>query len=423
MLLTYEYRILPSDDQAARMTEWLELLRRQWNHALAQRLDWLAATRCPIDRCSLVSCPLPLPDIPPEPNYYSQAAAVKQLKEEFPAYRDIYTDVLQQNLLRLDRAWKARRVPDSTGKRRGRPRFKKEGELRSFTFPRVNCSRAGAHLEGETLRLSKIGSMPVVLHRPLPAGFVPKTCTIVRRADGWYVLIALEDETVPVPEPVPIQRAAGIDVGLERFLTTSGGEVVPIPRYYLRSQKHLARQQRRLSRKVKGSANWKKQAAKVARLQLHIARQRNAFHYRVAHWLAEQYDLLVVENLNIRGLARTRSGKAVLDAGWGSFIDILSAVAVKRGKQVLKVDPRNSSQNCCVCEEVVPKTLAERVHNCPRCGSWDRDLNAALEILKRGLRAIGQSLSGCGGFWVASPMKQQLREVILGSSRLQPARA
>ena len=69
MLLTYEYRILPSDDQAAQMTEWLELLRRQWNHALAQRLDWLTATRCPIDRCSLVSCPLPLPDIPPEPNY------------------------------------------------------------------------------------------------------------------------------------------------------------------------------------------------------------------------------------------------------------------------------------------------------------------------------------------------------------------
>ena len=131
----------------------------------------------------------------------------------------------------------------------------------------------------------------------------------------------------------------------------------------------------------------------------------------------------MVESLNIRGLARTRSGKAVLDAGWGSFIDILSAVAVKRGKQVLKVDPRNSSQNCCVCEEVVPKTLAERVHNCPRCGSWDRDLNAAIEILKRGLRAMGQSLSGCGGSWVTSPMKQQLREVILGSSRLQPLRA
>ena len=431
MFTTYEYRILPSDDQAALMSEWLELLRRQWNHALGERLDWLNATRCPIDRCSLVSCPLPLPEVPLEPNYYRQAASLKPIKQLFPAYKNIYTDVLQQNLLRLEKTWRAWREPDSTGKRRGRPRFKKPGELRSFTFPRINNPKAGAHLEGETLRLSKIGSMRVVLHRPLPEGFVPKTCTVVRKADGWYVCISLEDKTVPEPEPVPIQRAVGIDVGLDRFLTTSDAEVVPIPRYYRQAQRRLARLQRQLSRKVKGSANWQRQANKVARLQLHIARQRKAFHYLVAHWLVERYDLVVVEDLNIRGLARTPLGKAIVDAGWGQLLDILQAVAVKRGKRVLKVDPRDSSQNCCVCGERVPKTLAERVHNCPRCGSWDRDLNAAIEILKRGLRAVGLPLSGCGGSWVTSPialagrspLKQQIREVIPGSSRLKPVRA
>ena len=423
MILTHEYRILPSDDQAALMTEWLELLRRQWNDALGQRLDWLTATRCPIDRCSLVSCPLPVSEAPLEPNYYRQAGSLKQIKQLFPAYQGVYADVLQQNLMRLDKAWKAWREPDSTGKRRGRPRFKKAGELRSFTFPRINCPKAGAHLVGETLQLSKIGSMPVVLHRPLPEGFVPKTCTVVRKADGWYVCITLEDKSVPSPEPVPIKRAVGIDVGLDRFLTTSDGEVVPIPRHYRRAQKHLARQQRQLSRKVKGSANWKKQATKVACLQLHVARQRKAFHYQVAHWLVGQYDLLVVEDLNVRGLARTRLAKSILDAAWGRFLDILTAVAVKRGKQVLRVDPRGTSQNCCVCEERVPKALSERVHDCPRCGSWDRDLNSAIEILKRGLRAVGLPLSGCGGSWVTSPLKQQLREVILGSSRLQPVRA
>ena len=174
---------------------------------------------------------------------------------------------------------------------------------------------------------------------------------------------------------------------------------------------------------MKGSANWKRQATKVACLQLHVARQRKAFHYQVAHWLVGQYDLLVVEDLNVRGLARTRLAKSILDAAWGQFLDILTAVAVKRGKQVLRVDPRGTSQNCCVCEEHVPKTLSERVHDCPRCGSWDRDLNAAIEILKRGLRAVGLPLSGCGGSWFTSPLKQQLREVILGSSRLQPVRA
>ena len=180
---------------------------------------------------------------------------------------------------------------------------------------------------------------------------------------------------------------------------------------------------RRIASKEKGSLNWQRQAVKVGCLQLHVARQRQAFHYLVAHLLVEQYDLLVVEDLNIRGLARTPLGKAILDAGWGQFLDILKAVAVKRGKQVLKVDPRGTSQTCCVCEERVQKTLSERVHNCPRCGSWDRDLNSALEILKRGLRAVGQPLSGCGGSWVTSPLKQQLREVILGSSHLQPVRA
>ncbi len=240
--------------------------------------------------------------------------------------------------------------------------------------------------------------MPVVLHRPSPEGFVPKTCTVVRKADGWYVCITLEDKSVPLPEPVPIKRAVGIDVGLDRFLTTSDGEVVPIPRYYRRAQKHLARQQRQLSRKVKGSANWKRQATKVACLQLHVARQRKAFHYQVAHWLVGQYDLLVVEDLNVRGLARTRLAKSILDAAWGQFLDILTAVAVKRGKQVLRVDPRGTSQNCCVCEERVPKTLSERVHDCPRCGSWDRDLNAAIEILKRGLRSP-RIRGDIGGRW------------------------
>ncbi len=423
MIITHEYRILPSDDQAALMSEWLELLRRQWNYALGQRLDWLTATRCPSDRCSLVFCPLPGPEAPLEPNYYRQAASLKQTKQLFPAYRGIYAEVQQQNLMRLDKAWKAWQVPDGTGKRRGRPRFKKAGELRSFTFPRVNGPKAGAHLVGETLRLSQIGSLPVVLHRPLPEGFVPKTCTVVRKANGWYVCISLEDKSVPLPATVPIKKAVGIDVGLDRFLTTSDGAVVPIPRHYRQAQNQLARQQRQLSRKMKGSVNWQKQATKVACLQLHVARQRKAFHYQVAHRLVEQYDLLVVEDLNIRGLAQTRLGKSILDAAWGQFLDILKAVAVKRGKQVLKVNPRGTSQNCCVCEERVSKTLGERVHDCPRCGLWDRDWNAAIEILKRGLRAVGLALSGCGGFWFTSPLKQQLREVILGSSRLQPARA
>jgi len=169
------------------MLHWLELLRRHWNYAIGQRLDWLNRTRCQIDRCSIKS--EPIGGIPERPNYNFQSAQLKQTKELFPEYKGIYHDAQQQNLMRLDKAWQCWLVPDAKGKRAGRPRFKKSGELRSFTFPRINSEKAGAHLIGDILRLSKIGEIPVIVHRPIPDGFKPKTCSLVKKADGWLVCV------------------------------------------------------------------------------------------------------------------------------------------------------------------------------------------------------------------------------------------
>lgn len=185
MLLTYQYRLLPTPQQTATMEVWGELLRRHWNYALGQRLDVLARTRCQIDRCSLMS--EPIGDIPNRVDYYTQASDLKQTQELFPSYKDIYADCQQQNLMRLDKAWKKWFTPDKAGKRGGRPRFKKRGDLSSFTFARVNHPKAGAHLKGNILKLSKIGEIAVILHRPIPDGFELCQATILKKADGWHV--------------------------------------------------------------------------------------------------------------------------------------------------------------------------------------------------------------------------------------------
>ena len=308
MLLTYCYRINPTDEQIVTMERWLELLRRHWNYALGERLDWLNRTRCSIDRCSIVS--EPIGEIPQGVNYYTQQAALKETKRLFPEYKQIYAETQQVNLQRLNKAWDRWRKPDANGKFGGRPRFKRPGELRSFVFPRVNNSKAGAHLIDGVLKLSRIGSIPVVMHRLLPDGFTLKQCTVIKKADGWYCCISMKDDTVPEILPVDaVKSAVGIDVGLEKFLTTSDGEAVPIPQFYRKAQDKLAQAQKVMSRRVKGSKNWKKAKQKVALLHLHLTRCRKEFHYQVAHWLFRKYDLIAHENLKIKGLARTKARK------------------------------------------------------------------------------------------------------------------
>ncbi len=425
MLVTYQYRLNPTPEQASTMEAWGELLRRHWNYALGQRLDWLRRTRCQVDRCSIA--PEPIGDVPEKVDYYSQSAELRQTKELFPEYKNIYADCQQQNLMRLDKAWKRWLIPDKIGKRGGRPRFKKRGDICSFTFPRVNCAKAGAHLRGNlllakrervfALQLSKIGEIKVVLHRPIPDGFAIKQATLVKKADGWYVSLSLEDATVPEPLPVDeVKASVGIDVGLEKFLVTSDGQAVEIPQFYRKSQRRLARQQRQLARMEKGSKNYQLKANKVARLHLHIARERKEFHYQVAHWLCDQYDLIAFENLNIIGLARTRLAKSILDAAWGSFLNILQAVAVKRGKWAIGDNPRGTSIECSGCGGRVEKTLIDRVHDCPHCRLViDRDWNSGINILNRVQRTLGLAFAGCGGYSGKSPMRQQLSIVSLGS--------
>ena len=425
MKLTHIYRIKPSPEQVAIMETWLEMLRRHFNYALGQRFDWLRRTRSQADRCSLVS--EPIGDIPERfPSYNVQAGELKQTKQLFPAYKEIQAEVQQQNLKRLEIAWDRWIKPDKSGKKAGRPRFKKKGEMRSFTFPRINCPKAGVNrIEHGIITLSKIGSMPVVMHRPFLVGFTLKTATIVKKADGWYVAICVEDDSVPTPKPIDEMRSAvGVDLGLKTFLFTSDGEFVDVQQHYRRTQKHLARQQKRLAKKREGSKNAEKQKQRIARIHQRIGRKREDFHYNVAHKLVKTYDLIAVEDLNIKGLAKTKLAKSIYDVAWGKFLTILEAVALRSGVHFVKVNPHSTTIDCSGCGTKVPKTLSVRLHQCPKCElELDRDENAAINILNKGLSAVGltvpayRRLSGCAPNEVGMP-NSDVRKLTLYSQEL-----
>ena len=176
----------------------------------------------------------------------------------------------------------------------------------------------------------------------------------------------------------------GIDLGLKSFLVTSDGQAVEPPKFYRQAEAGLRRAQRRLSRRKKGSNRRRKAARLVARLQQHIANQRRDFHHKTALALVREHGTIVHEDLNVKGIARTRLAKSTHDAGWAGFLSILHGKAEGAGVRVISVPARNTTQACSQCGALpdVPKTLSDRVHSCPHCSyEANRDLNAARNIL------------------------------------------
>ena len=230
------------------------------------------------------------------------------------------------------------------------------------------------------------GQVKVILHRPIPSGFKIKTASVTKNADGFYLTLSLEDVTVPTIKPdFNPGSITGIDLGLKEFLTTSEGETVTIPQYYRKSQKHLRVIQKRVARRKKGSNRRSKVVKKLGKQHKKVADKRKDFHFKTASNLLKKYDVIAYEDLNVKGLARTRLTKSVHDAGWSNFLSILTSKAANAGLLVIPVSAYNTSQNCSGCGIKVPKELHERWHNCPNCKcSIDRDENAARNIKNRG---------------------------------------
>ncbi|NER49996.1 MAG: transposase, partial [Symploca sp. SIO1A3] len=345
---------------------------------LADRFNWYEQNRSPVNACPLVCH---LPELRVNPDYYSQKKTLPQLKKDRPWYKDIYSQVLQDVVKRVKLTFERFLKGDSNGTRSGRPRFKPLSRYRTFTYPQAkqDC------LQGKKINLPKLGKIKVIVHRPIPEGFTIKTVSISKKADGFYVTLSLEDNTVPeIKTDINPQSITGIDVGLKDFLTTSNNETVSIPQHYRKAQKRLRLIQKKVARRQKGGNRRLKGIKLLAKQHKKVADKRKDFHFKTANQLLSKYDVIAHEKLNIKGLARTKLAKSVLDAGWSNFLSILTNKAEKAGLLVVPVSARNTTQDCSSCGEKVPKKLHVRWHNCPHCGcSLDRDHNAALNIKNR----------------------------------------
>ncbi|NEO74152.1 transposase [Moorena sp. SIO3H5] len=384
MRIAYQYRLKPTKQQKAKIDHWLSMLCAQYNYLLAARFHWYEQNRCSINACPLVCY---LPELRDNPDYYSQKKTLPNLKKTHPWYKDIHSQVLQDVVKRVKLAFDRFIKGDSNGKRSGKPRFKKHHRYRTFTYPQM---KEGC-LEGNLINLPKIGKIKIVLHRLIPDGFKVKTASITKKCDGYYLVLSLEDKTVPEVKPdINPDSIVGIDVGLKEFLTTSEGETIEIPQYYRKSQKRLKVIQKRVSRRVLGGRNRIKAIKQLGRQHKKVADKRKDFHFKTANYLLSKYDVVAYEKLNVKGMAKSRLAKSVLDAGWSSFLGILTNKALNAGLLTVPVSALNTSQNCSNCGKKVPKKLHVRWHDCPYCGcSLDRDHNAAINIRNR---AVGQSV-------------------------------
>ena len=222
-----------------------------------------------------------------------------------------------------------------------------------------------------------------------------KRIRVVRRADGYYAQFCINVERKE--EPVFTGKAIGIDVGLNQFYTDSDGETVANPRYLRKSEKALKRLQKRVSRKKKGSGNRKKAINKLGRKHLKVSRQRKDFAIKTALCAVKSSDFVAYEELQVRNMVKNHKlAKSISDAAWYQFAQWLEYFGKIYGKTVVAVAPQYTSQDCSNCGNLVKKTLSTRTHICG-CGViLDRDHNASLNILAKGLKQVGINSNTAG---------------------------
>lgn len=384
--MNYTYRIYPDATQEVNLLEWLETCRGVYNYALRELKDWLASRKCMIDRCSLEREYI-ISASEPFPSYHRQQNNLPKAKKLIPRLGEVHSQVLQTTVRRLHDTWEAFQK-----RGHGFPRFKKFGQFKSFVFPQFKVNP----IEGNLIKLPKIGEIRINLHRQIPDGFVVKQVRVLSKVRGtqWYVVVTIES-SVSIPNTPVYGRAIGIDLGLERFLTASDGSFQERPKFFRSMQGKLKLLQRRAARKQKRSKNWEKAQIEVARMHNRIANRRKDFHLKTAHKLCDQAQTIFAEDLNVKGLTRGMLRKDCVDAAFGQFLSLTEWVCWKRGVYFEKVNPSGTSQTCPACFATVSKGLEIREHQCPECGyRTHRDHAAAEMVLSRGLEHISSQ-----GLW------------------------
>jgi putative transposase len=368
MNLTFKYRLSPTSAQRTALKRTLDAARWVYNKTLEVRRDgWRARG----ESLSL----------------YDTNALLPGWKADHPFLSAAYSQVLQEAQERVDLAFKAffRRV--QAGEKPGYPRFKGRERYDSFAFKQPGFG--WKLLDNGRLRLSKIGDVKIKLHRPIE-GTIKRLIIQCDRLGNWYACFVVELAPRVLP---PSPHVTGLELGLATFATLSHGKPIDNPRFFRRDEKALAKAQRQMDAHAKGTPERAKAKRKVRHIHHRIKNRRADFAHQESRKLVNAYQVIVVEELSVANMVKHHSlAKSISDAAWSQLVQWVAYKAEDAGRLLVRVDPAYTSQDCSGCGQRVPKDLSVRVHDCPHCALvMDRDLNAALNILARGLASIGNN--------------------------------
>lgn len=342
-MLSYRFRLYPSRKTKEALFRQLELCKWLYNRLLDELNNAKAKGRRLTQKDTQV--------------------LIVKLKTEKPEFKLVYSKVLQMVNCQLWRNIKAFCALKKNGREVGKLRFKGKW------FKTLNYNQSGFKLEGKKLILSKVGVIKVKLQRPIKGNI--KGVIVKRELSGrWFAVFQVENLFAVLPS---MGRVVGLAVGVRHFLSDSVGRQIENPKFYERSLERLRKGHRSLSRKKEGSQNRVKAKRKLACAYEKVVNERDDFLHKLSRFYVTNYDVIVVEDLNITNMVRNRYLAKILDASWSRFLMMLSYKAERAGRTLVKVNPRGTSQ--------------EYKHD-----ELDRDYNAALNVLERGLAGLGRPL-------------------------------
>ena len=356
---TYKFRLYPNVEQEGILQEYLNTCRFIYNIGLEDRINCYQRTGKSL-------------------SYYDQTQWLKELDN------NIYQQVAQDVLNRLNKAYQNffRRI--KLGEKAGFPRFQGYNRYDSFTYPQSGFKI----LDNRHVQLSKIGTIKFIRSREIIGKI--KTCTIKKKVDKWYINFACE---IPEVEKVIINKCIGIDLGLTTLATLSNGIKIENPRILNQFIDRIKNLQRNLSLKVKGSNNYKKLKLRISKLYQKLVNVRNDHLHKLSRKLVDEYDLIVYEDLNIKQMVKSNYlSRSIHDVSWRSLINYTTYKADYAGKFVELINPFNTSKMCSNCGNIKEKlSLSDRIYDCDKCNlKLDRDYNAAINILN--LSKLGVNL-------------------------------
>jgi putative transposase len=438
MQVRWNYKLQPNKGQSALMGEWLVTLRKHRNYCLAERkrgfetnnqhndqaVCYGFAAYCEIDTrlevgaFSPLTCPALKHGVMSTQNLTKlkdgkwltvsgvQSARTTELRSENPLYSRINADVLQGNLAKLDTAYNG-----FFSHKRGFPAFRKASNFNSFQYKpgnaKLTVNRTSKHKRCYShVYLPGIGDMRYLDSRVIPVDADIRTVTVMKEADGWYMSVLLNlAETLPEVTDIDVKSSVGIDVGINKLVSLSDGSFIENPKFATnkKTRRQLRIRQRRVNRKVKGSNNRRKAGIEVAKLHQKIADKRNDYQWKAAQKIVRTADVVVREDLNIKGMksrckvkrsngrampngqsAKRGLNRSISDASWGSLFGKIDWLAAKAGKPVLSVNPRHTSQECSACGHTSKLNRDGEKFVCESCGHIDHaDTQASRTINKR----------------------------------------